>query len=185
MEARQVVHRLLRPGAVDSRARRPEQAPGCGAALRARRGRARGVHLHQVKRSPRFEEASREYLAWTEANTRSARSVRVHLGPLLDYFRGKTLRDISAWLVERYKHERFKSPVHGRPIRPTTVNREFSCLRRCFNLQRQWGGVESNPVRGVKFFREDGRRERILSPEEIASLFAWRSCRWRRKRCCR
>lgn len=143
-------------------------------ALAARRGEiVQGrFNLQTVKRSPRFEDVAADYKAWARANIRSSVRVAQHLTRLGGYFRGKTLREITPWLVEKYKRDRLQGTVHRRPIRPTTVNRELSCLRRLFNLAIQWGKTESNPVRGVKFFREDGRRERILSPEELQRLLA-------------
>ena len=143
-------------------------------ALDARKGEiVQGrFRLDERKRSPRFEEAADEYLQWATENTRSARSVRVHLLPLRDYFHGRTLRELTPWLIERYKHDRLAAKVHDRAIRPTTINRELSCLRRCLNLQIKWGKAEDNPVRKVEFFPEDGRRERILSPDELQLLLA-------------
>lgn len=143
-------------------------------ALAARRGEiAQGrFHLAEVKRSPRFEEIGAEYLAWARANTRAPARVAGLLKQLAGYFAGRTLREITPWLIERYKQERRAATVFGRPIRPTTINRELSCLRRLFNLAVQWGKAETNPVRGVKFFPEDGQCERVLSPEEIQRLLA-------------
>ncbi len=143
-------------------------------ALAARRGEiAQGrFNLQQVRRSPRFEEAAREYLAWAQTNHRSWQWELGAIKHLLASFQGKTLREITPWLVEKYKRERREALVHGRPIRPPTVNRELACLKRLFTLAIQWGKAESNPVRGVKFFPEDGRRERILTPEEIHRLLA-------------
>lgn len=141
-------------------------------ALAARKGEiVQGrFNFAQRKRSPRLEQAADEYLEWAKQNTRSARSVEVHLLPLKAYFRGKTLRELTPWLIERYKHDRLAAKVHEKALRPTTINRELSCLRRCLNLQIKWGKAEDNPVSKVKFFPEDGRRERILSPAEIQKL---------------
>jgi len=143
-------------------------------ALAARKGEIVQGRFNLAKRklSPRLEAAAAEYLQWASENTRSARSVAVHLRPLTAYFRGRTLRELTPWLIERYKHDRLAATVHGRAIRPTTINRELSCLRRCLNLQIKWGRAEENPVRRVEFFPEDGRRERILSPDEIQELLA-------------
>lgn len=141
-------------------------------ALAARRGEiAQGrFKLQEVKRSPHFEAAAKEYLAWAQDNLRGWRKQQTPLGHLRAFFAGRTLREITPWLIERYKQERGKALVRKRPIRPPTINRELACLKRLFNLAMQWGKVESNPVRAVKFFREDGRRERVLTPAEIGKL---------------
>lgn len=165
-------------------------------ALTARRGEiTQGrFKLQDVKRSPRFEQVAEEYATWARAHLRSWLRQSGTLRRLRAYFDGRTLREITPWLIERYKQERLKATVGGRraaptapagrwpaghaagapprPIRPTTINRELACLKRLFNLAMQWGKAESNPVRVVKFFREDGRRERILSAEEITRLLA-------------
>jgi integrase len=111
-----------------------------------------------------------EYQAWARDNLRAWRRNLTPLGHLRWFFAGRTIREITPWLIERYKQERAKALVRKRPIRPTTINRELACLKRVFNLGIQWGKTESNPVREVKFFREDGRRERVLSPAEIGNL---------------
>ena len=152
-----------------------------GRALTARRGEiiTGRFRLDDARRSPRFEELAKEYLAWAKANKRAWRRDETHVAHLRRALDGRRLREISPWLVEKYKRERLAAKVKERPIRPTTINRELSCLRRMFNLARQWGKAEQNPVRGVKFFPEDGQRERILSPDEIQPLLGACTDAWR------
>ncbi len=54
----------------------------------------------------------------------------------------------------------------------TTANRHFTCLARLLSLAHQWDFVPANVARGVKKFREQQRKERFLSPEEIRKLDA-------------
>ena len=54
-----------------------------------------------------------------------------------------------------------------------TVNRELMFLKRVFNLAPRDGKAERNPVRDVKFFKEDNQRVRWLTEEEEARL-PWR-----------
>ncbi len=54
----------------------------------------------------------------------------------------------------------------------TTANRHFTCLARLLSLAHQWGFVPENVARGVKKFREQLRKERFLSPEEVRKLDA-------------
>jgi integrase len=52
----------------------------------------------------------------------------------------------------------------------STINRELSCLRRIFNLAIAWGKAERNPVKGVRFFREEKLPERVLTDDEVELL---------------
>jgi len=122
--------------------------------------------IDRVKPSPRFEDFARDYLEWSRANKRSWRRDEVLVKHLVGFFRGRTLADISPWLVERYRQER-------RPgLRPATLNREVACLKRMFSLAVQWSRVGENPAKSVKLWREDNRQERVLTPEEIERLLA-------------
>jgi len=55
---------------------------------------------------------------------------------------------------------------------PATVNRELACLRHMLNKAVDWGLARANPMRGVKLFREENQRTRILSEDEEARLLA-------------
>jgi len=53
---------------------------------------------------------------------------------------------------------------------PQTINRYFAGLRRILNLAIAEGKLTTNPVKGVKFFREPVGRLRFLSDGEITRL---------------
>src|SRR5207245_10713446 len=53
-----------------------------------------------------------------------------------------------------------------------TINRYFAGLRRILNLAIAEGKLTTNPVKGVKFFREPVGRLRFLSDGEIGILRA-------------
>src|SRR2546422_7183974 len=53
---------------------------------------------------------------------------------------------------------------------PQTINRYFAGLRRILNLAIAEGNLATNPVKGVKFFREPVGRLRFLSDGEIIRL---------------
>jgi integrase len=76
----------------------------------------------------------------------------------------RTLREIVPGDVERYKARRI------REVSAATVNRELMFLKRLFNLALRDGKAERNPVREVKFFKEDNERVRWLTDEEEACL---------------
>ena len=119
-----------------------------------------------------------EFLPWFEAmhqdHLRTYRRHRVAVVPLLDFFSGRTLSEIDQGMIEKYKTRRIqeKSSVTGRRLRPATVNRELAALRAVFNLALKHGLVKLNPVRGLRFFREDNEQTRVVSYEEEAKYLA-------------
>ncbi|MFC1699909.1 tyrosine-type recombinase/integrase, partial [Candidatus Omnitrophota bacterium] len=89
---------------------------------------------------------------------------------LKSYFSGKHLYEITQLSVEKFKVERAKE------VKPATVNRALARLKSIFNKAIDWGKFKGiNPVKGVKFFKEDNKRLRYLEKEEIAKLL--KNCR--------
>ncbi len=78
----------------------------------------------------------------------------------------KTLREITPTDITRYATRRREKDN----MSPATVNRELAFLRRAYNVAIADGLVEKNPVKGVKFAKEDNQRLRYLLPEEEAEL---------------
>ncbi len=129
-------------------------------------------NIEKLTPSPRFEQFTTDFLAWSQANKRSFERDRSLVKNLLGAFRGKLLSEITTWLIEKYKKDRQAAMIHGRPIRPATINREVACLKRMFTKAIEWGKATENPGGKVKLLREDNRRERILTPEEQQRLLA-------------
>ena len=48
-------------------------------------------------------------------------------------------------------------------VAPATINRALSFLRRVFNVAIADGKADRNPVRAVKFFKENNERVRFLT----------------------
>ncbi len=126
--------------------------------------------IQDAKPSPRFEEFAKQFLEWSRANKRSWLRDESLVAHLVRFFRGRTLAEISPWLVERYRQARREAVYRGKPLRPATINREVACIKRMYTLAIQWELVTENPAKGVKLWREDNRRERILTQEEINRL---------------
>jgi integrase len=73
--------------------------------------------------------------------------------------------------VEAYKQKRLsENSKRGKPTRPATVNREITTLKTIFNKAVKNGKAERNPAQGLKQFRENNERDRILSQEEYIRL---------------
>lgn len=119
--------------------------------------------------SPRLADFVREYFAYYEANRRP-RSVRRHvtswhaIQPVLGT---KRLAEISPFDLERYRRGRKQD---GRS--DITVNRELAFLRHLYTMAMTWGKATENPVKKVRFARENNGRIRVLSPEEEGRLLA-------------
>jgi integrase len=54
-----------------------------------------------------------------------------------------------------------------------TINRELAFLRNLYNKAIDWGKAADNPLRKVRFARENNGRIRFLSPEEEVRLLAF------------
>jgi integrase len=123
--------------------------------------------LPSKKSSPLFEDMATEYLTYYQANRRP-RSVERHemsLKALMPIFAGKRLADINPFLIERYKRlrkEAGKSEV--------TINRELAFLKNLFTMAITWKKASENPVKYVRFFREDNGRTRFLTEDEESRL---------------
>src|SRR6266498_2375170 len=91
----------------------------------------------------------------------------IYASVLKDYFKGKALCEINPFLIEKFKHERIKTPTKKGTVRAhASVNREFETLSRLFNLAIAFKKAESNPCSRVKKFKLDNERYRYLLPEE-------------------
>jgi integrase len=113
-----------------------------------------------------FEDQAKEYMElYSKQNKKSWSSDECSLNHLKDFFKGKYLSEITPDLIEKY---RMKRKADG--VSPATINREFTCLKTLFNKAIEWERTEINPARKVKKFRENGAKERILSPDEMREL---------------
>src|SRR4030095_15802909 len=63
-----------------------------------------------------------DYLPWAKANKRSWREDEYKLPLIRTFFSGKSFRDISPLLIEKFKRERVATPTkHGKHRSRTTV----------------------------------------------------------------
>jgi integrase len=112
-----------------------------------------------------FEDAAQEYMAWSRAHKKSARTDEFWIKRLKMVFAGKTLTEITPQVVEAFKlklaEERSKA----------TVNRHLALLRHLFNRAIRRGYTGKNPVSAVGLFREENARSRWLTAAEEEDLF--------------
>jgi len=79
-------------------------------------------------------------------------------------FPGRTLGQITPGDIDRYAKRR------ALEVAPATINRQLSFLRRVFNVAIADGKAEKNPLRQVRFFKENNARVRFLTDQEETRL---------------
>jgi integrase len=111
------------------------------------------------------------YLPWTKANKRSWRHDVFRARIIIEYFKGKTLAEISPLLIEKFKRDRRESiTVRGKQRSPASVNRELELLSRILSMAVDNGLLGTNTCTKVKKLRMDNRRNRYLTREEETML---------------
>jgi integrase len=124
-----------------------------------------GVSLDKKQTQIPFIKLLDRYIEYANINYKAAFRVEVMKPVFVDHFREKTLDQINSWDMEKYKSNR-----KGKGIRPSTINRELTILRRMFNLAIQWGMADFNPVKGVKFYKVSNEKPNIFSNEQLQTL---------------
>lgn len=108
-----------------------------------------------------------DYLPWAKANKRSWREDEYKLPLIRTFFSGKSFRDVSPLLIEKFKSERLATPTkHGTTRSRTTVSLEMALVSRIFSLAVEMGEIDQNPCSRVRKLKLDNQRYRYLLPEE-------------------
>ncbi len=121
----------------------------------------------KARKSLRFDVFSQDYLEWSKANKkpRSYERDLTSLAALRPFFSGKSLSDITPWLIEKYKRLRKEKGKSNQ-----TVNLELACLKTLFSKAVTWKKAAENPVKEVKMLRVNNARVRFLDEEEEGRL---------------
>ncbi len=126
--------------------------------------------LPSQKPSPRLEDFVKDYFAYYTTNRRPG-SVRRHqvswrmMQPVLG---SKRLVEIAPFDLERYRRQRKQAGVSD-----VTINRELAFLRHLYTMAITWGKASENPVKKIRFARENNGRIRMLSLGEEGQLLAY------------
>ncbi len=104
------------------------------------------------------------YVAHTAKANRSSYKDAGVLARLVTSIGDRTLGDISAFHIERWKRDRAEQ------VGKSTVNRELNIVRGCFSRAVEWGHLGQSPLRTVKAYVVDNIRLRVCSPAEIQTL---------------
>lgn len=119
-----------------------------------------------------FQEFADIYVESYAKKKRSWPTTDVHyLKRLLPFFGSRPLNEISPLMVERYQTERRNQKTYkGSSTSVAYVNRELACLKCMFSHAIEWGYAKDNPVKKVKFEKENNSRVRFLENEELKKL---------------
>jgi integrase len=111
------------------------------------------------------------FLPWSKANKRSWKHDEFRARTICEFFGGKTFREISPLLVEKFKRDRRESITIRDTVRsPASVNHELTLLSKIFNLAIDYKVTDTNPCTKVKKYTLDNKRYRYLLPEEEPAL---------------
>lgn len=124
-----------------------------------------------VRKDPapiKFYDFAKEYLQWAKANKKPSTYTRdISIMRLFDNeFQGKTLNEITAWQIEKWKSKRKEGLQAG------SVNRELALLKHMFSMAVKWRKLKENPAKDVKRFKGETKRVRYLMPNEIQRLLS-------------
>jgi len=125
---------------------------------------------------PRGEAAFDHYaesvfLPWSKLNKRSWQTDAFHVAVLTHYFDGRSFREITPMLVEKFKRDRQRQMTQrDRQRSMASVNREIACLSKIFTLAIRDGKTDANPCVQVRKYKEDNERARYLTHEEERGL---------------
>ena len=124
-----------------------------------------GRHFDVVPSTP-WNKAVEQFRQWFEVNVKphTQRMYENGLKNISPHFDRLTLDKITPPMVEQYK------AMRSTEVKPATVNRDLSTLKRLFSLSEEWGLVETNRIRKVKLLRENNARLRFLIEDEIERL---------------
>src|SRR2546427_4586838 len=135
---------------------------------------------HGIRRQPdiTFKAFAETYLCdHADLHKRSAKRDREILKTLNRFFGPVILHEITPHRIEQFKRDRlngtwraFRQKTNANPVKPGTVNRELDTLKSILSKAVEWKYLVDSPARGVKRFRLQNRRTRILSPDEQRRL---------------
>lgn len=121
----------------------------------------------KMRKSPRFEEFTHEYMGWLRTNKKPQSVVRAEaaLKHLLPFFGQKKLNDCTSWHIEQYKKGRKE-----KGSAPATINIELTFLKAMLRKAHAWGQIFDTP--SVQLLTHPLGKTRFLSEEEEAALIA-------------
>jgi integrase len=113
-----------------------------------------------------FKELMERYLTEHAARRANRQREQYCVNNLKGFFGNPQLCQVTPKQIVTYKNKRFADGV-----KPATINRELTTLKKAFNLaRREWEWCDDNPVCRVSMERENNTRDRWLTAEEEMRL---------------
>ncbi len=113
------------------------------------------------------------FLPWSEQNSKASSHYKQQLQArmICEYFKGRTLGQVSSLAVERFKRDRAATATKQDEARsPHTVNSELTTLSGILTLAARHKYIRENPCGKVKQLDAEGAPERRLSQGEETAL---------------
>jgi len=96
---------------------------------------------------------------------------KLYLVRLKAFFGSKNLDEITPFFVQKYRIARREQKTRRHTIASAAyINRELACLKCMFSRAVEWGYAKENPVKKVKFEKENNSRVRFLEKDELKKL---------------
>lgn len=115
-----------------------------------------------------FKELAEKYHAWIEGRQKSAKVKGYIIGQLQAIFGSLPLRRFNPFIIEQ-----LQSDLMSKGLRNSSCNKVLNVLKHMFTKAVEWDMVEEEVlkrIRKVKLLKDDSKRLRYLSIEEIQSL---------------
>lgn len=132
----------------------------------------KGLVVSDAAQPITFKEWAAQYLGLEEVKRLASYQDRKEIvdNQLIPFFGRKLLPEIKAADVEAYRAQRRKK--NGKPAMPQTVNNDHIILKHILNVARRKGLLVSNPASHVPIPNAQNERDRVLSMDEWATLYA-------------
>ena len=103
---------------------------------------------------------------------RSLNDIRICINNCVDRIGDIQASKLKYLDVEKFRQSRLSeiSIRKGRPVQPSTINRDVANFRAMLNKAVDYSLIESNPIGRIKQLEENNIRERVLNPEEFELL---------------
>lgn len=127
-----------------------------------------------------FKELAEKYLEFC-ANQRDYRVKGIRIQQLVSDFGNLPLKNFTLQLIENYQSRKLAQPrpplkgskISRPPLALATINRQLACIKHMFTKASDWNMVSDatcKQVHKVKLGKENNRRDKFLSAEEIQAL---------------
>ncbi len=148
------------------RVRRPTGLTNKSAAMRMEAlKRAELLSGRALLAAPHFDQfVLEDFLPWSlvqhQAHLNTHKRYRVSSKPLVQFYGGIKLDEITTASIEQFKLKRLNQ------CSPAGVNRDLAALRFMLNFAVRKAYISTNPFAGVKLLQENSGNMHIVSPEE-------------------